>query len=95
MTDLTDSHPGPALKTAREKLGVSANDVAESLNLGIKVVVDIESCNYDNLPVAAFTRGYIRAYAKLLELDADVFVSQYDSVTGGAEVPPLVVSDSG
>ncbi len=69
--------PGAALCAARESLGITCREVAEALNLPLRVVEAIEVNDYEKLPVAVFTRGYIRAYAKLLELDADPIVARY------------------
>ncbi len=37
----------------------------------------IEEAHYDLLPAEVFVKGYLRAYAKLLDIDPDVIVSQY------------------
>lgn len=69
--------PGSALKSAREALSVSEREVADALNLPLTVVEAMEANDYDNLPTAVFTRGYLRSYAKLLELDPDVIIARY------------------
>ena len=91
MSEASESGPGPALRAAREALGVSASEVAETLNLPERIIEGIETQEFDELPAAAFTRGYIRAYAKLLELDADQFVRDYDLAAGPNTEPELVV----
>lgn len=70
--------PGAALKAAREALNVSPREIADALNLAVHVVEAIENYDIDNLPAAVFTRGYIRAYAKLLELDPEPIVIGYE-----------------
>lgn len=69
--------PGAALRAARESLGITCREVAEALNLSLRAVEAIEVNDYENLPAPVFTRGYIRAYAKLLELDPDPLVARY------------------
>jgi cytoskeleton protein RodZ len=71
----SDAGPGGVLAAAREELGVSQREVAEALNLPINVVDAIEVGDNSRLPSHVFTRGYVRAYAKLLELDADPLVA--------------------
>lgn len=77
--------PGEALRAAREELQYSCREVAEALNLHVDTVVAIEANDYGRLPAPAYTRGYIRAYAKLLELDADALVADYRPEEGAAD----------
>ena len=69
--------PGAALCAARESLGITCREVAEALNLPLRAVEALEVNDYEKLPAPVFTRGYIRAYAKLLELDPDPVVARY------------------
>ncbi|MCZ6616793.1 MAG: DUF4115 domain-containing protein [Gammaproteobacteria bacterium] len=82
--------PGVALGAARDSLGITCREIAEALNLSQHVVEAIEANDYENLPAAVFTRGYIRAYARLLELDPDPFVAQFaahdDDDSAGEEI---------
>ena len=80
MTDPGDSAasgPGPALRTAREALGIAVEDVADAMNVPVGTVHKIEENAFDRLPAPPFTRGYIRTYARLLRLDGDVLVREY------------------
>jgi cytoskeleton protein RodZ len=67
--------PGPALKSARERLGVTVREVADALNLPLHVVEAMEANEFDRLPQPVFARGYLRSYAKLLELDPNALVA--------------------
>lgn len=59
---------GQRLRQARESRGWSTNDVAKRLNLRVSVVEKLESDDYDKNSPATYTKGYIRAYCRLLEL---------------------------
>ena len=61
--------PGEQLRKARVGYGRSLEDVAANLNLDVDVVRALESGDYAGLPEPAFIRGYLRAYARLMELD--------------------------
>ena len=75
--DSTANGPGPALRTAREGLGISVEDVAGAMKVPVATVEHIEENAFDTLPAPPFTRGYIRTYARLLGLDGDELVRQY------------------
>jgi cytoskeleton protein RodZ len=59
---------GARLKSAREALGFNQKDVASQLRLHENVITMLENDSYpDDLPMI-FVRGYIRSYAKFVEL---------------------------
>jgi cytoskeleton protein RodZ len=73
---------------------VTVREVADTLNLSITVVQALEADDYDRLPGTVFARGYIRAYARLLELDPVPLLERYPGHGPGPEVHP-VVNESG
>lgn len=62
---------GRLLIEAREKMGLSVDEVAARLRLMPRQVSALESGNTDTLPGPAFVRGFLRNYAKLLQIDAE------------------------
>ncbi len=62
--------PGAQLSSRREALHWSIEQVASQLNLAPRQIQAIEADNYAALPGMASTRGFIRSYAKLLNVDA-------------------------
>jgi cytoskeleton protein RodZ len=80
--------PGKRLKAAREAMEVSAREVADALNLPLRVITALESDDYERLPPSVFTRGYVRSYARLLELSPDEILALYPEVDIEPE-PPL------
>ncbi|GFM86067.1 Cro/Cl family transcriptional regulator [Pseudomonas cichorii] len=78
----TRSNPGETLRQARESKNWSLPDVALRLNLTVSSLTHLENGNFDKLPGHTFARGYVRAYAKLLELDQAALVDQFDQCTG-------------
>lgn len=69
--------PGAVLRAEREALGVTVREVSETLNLSIAVIEAIEADDYQRLPGPVFARGYVRSYARLLELDPEPLVARY------------------
>ncbi|MGR2739400.1 RodZ domain-containing protein [Billgrantia sp. Q4P2] len=61
--------PGELLRRERETQGLSREEVATALNLRPAVVSGMEEDNYEQVPVATYRRGYLRAYARLLGMD--------------------------
>ena len=68
---------GPALTAAREKLGLSTEDVASRLRLGLRQVHALENDDFSVLPEAVITRGFIRNYSRLLNIDAAPLLRVY------------------
>jgi cytoskeleton protein RodZ len=62
--------PGAQLAAQRQALNWSIEQVANQLNLAPRQIQAIEADNYAALPGMASVRGFIRAYAKLLKIDA-------------------------
>jgi cytoskeleton protein RodZ len=81
------------LRLAREKRDWSQAEVARKLNLTVSSLNHVETGAFDKLPGHTFARGYIRAYAKLMELDQAALVEAFDRYTGthakGSEVHSL------
>ena len=69
--DTLRTHPGSVLAAARAERKLTQRDVADVLNLSVAVVEAIETGDQQHLPASVFTMGYIRAYAKLLDLDPE------------------------
>ncbi|MEE9343417.1 MAG: RodZ domain-containing protein [Gammaproteobacteria bacterium] len=67
---------GEKLKAARIKKNMRVDEAAQRLRLGADIVLAIESGQTDALPGVAFTRGYVRSYAKLLGLDEKTILSE-------------------
>ncbi|MGZ0704818.1 RodZ domain-containing protein [Pseudomonas piscis] len=78
----TRVNPGETLRQARESNGWSLAEVAHKLNLTVSSLSNVEAGAFDKLPGHTFARGYIRAYAKLLDMDQAALVQSFDQYTG-------------
>jgi cytoskeletal protein RodZ len=74
--------PGEQLRAARMGYQWAIEDVAANLNLTVEVVKALEEGDHTNLPESAFVRGYLRAYARLMEIDENLVLK------GSAESSP-------
>jgi len=61
--------PGAVLARAREAAGLTQADVAGQMRISLRQLEAIEADRYDQLPGPVFVRGFVRNYARLLDLD--------------------------
>lgn len=61
---------GDTLRRTREAQGLSISEVANALKLNPRQIEALESGRFAQLPGLAFTRGFLRNYARLLKIDA-------------------------
>ena len=61
--------PGASLRARREELALSVEYVATQLKLSQRQIESIENDHYDQLPGNTFARGFVRNYARMLQLD--------------------------
>ncbi len=78
------------------EMGLTMEEVADSLRLGVDVIKDLEAGDYAGLPGPTFVKGYMRSYARLLHLDGDDLVGRIElepepapiaGIESGKEVP--------
>lgn len=72
--------PGSRLRIAREEVGLSVSQVASYLHLTSQLIRDIENDDYSRAPQAVFMRGYLRAYAKLVDISGDDLIIAYNEL---------------
>ena len=60
---------GQALKEKREDQGFSLEQISEQIKVSVYILEGIEEAYVDRLPVYAYLRGFIIAYAKALGID--------------------------
>jgi cytoskeleton protein RodZ len=83
----TQVMPGDLLKEGRERKDISTEEVAKQLNLKHAFVVQMEANDFDQLPGATFIRGYLRAYSKLVGLDAEPVISAFNNISTEEKKP--------
>ncbi len=73
------SSPGERLKQAREKAGLSAEQVAKDLYLDAQVIRAIEINKFKDL-APVYAKGYLRKYAKLVGVSEEEVMLSYQSL---------------
>lgn len=76
VAGITDFNGG-TLQEIRQKLDISLDDMAMETRVQYKNLLDIEADNFDELPVAVYTRGFVVNYAKFLSLDPELVAKSY------------------
>lgn len=69
---------GDLLRTKRELLGISQEEIAARLRLKLSVIQNIDANNFSADQVATFTRGYLRSYAKAVSVDEKEVIAALD-----------------
>ena len=69
---------GQSLRETRLERGLNIEDVARQLRLSVRQVTALEADDYDKLAGGTFVRGFVRNYAKLLQIDAAPLLRQLE-----------------
>jgi len=86
--------PGAMLKAAREKQGLSREEVADQLHLRFTIIKDLEEDQYATDISATFTKGYLKLYSKLLGIDEEQVLSAYQQLGTQEKEPAKLQSFS-
>jgi len=81
---------GQTLRAAREKHSFSISYVASHTHLKEDIIVAIENDDHEQLSGPVFVKGYIRSYAKLLDLDVEPLIGDYSQANPVEYVTPEV-----
>jgi len=76
----THMSPGVMLQEAREEKKLSQADVAKEMRLSLQWVKDIESDDYTHGAAIIYIRGYLRSYARLVQLSPDDVINAFESM---------------
>ncbi len=68
---------GEILRKKRESIGLSIDHIANQLNLDSKLIELLEKNDYEKFNIETYIKGYLRAYAKVLDLDGDMIINLY------------------
>lgn len=73
---------GHILREARETKGLTLQEVQLSTRISPRYLDALENGDYDRLPSAVHTRGFLRNYARFLGLDPQPLLDRYESSQG-------------
>jgi len=73
-------HVGEQLAAARQTRGLEIPDIAQALKLGERQVEALENGDWQALPGQTFIRGFVRNYARLVQIDPLPLMALLDGV---------------
>ncbi len=80
MTDLGDISVGRILSAARKKKRLRYKKLSSELNIDESYLVALEEDNFELIPGGeAYVKGFLRSYAKKLDLNPDEIIQIYSS----------------
>ena len=80
---------GQTLKEAREKKGLTLDDLQQTTKIQKRYLIAIEAENFDALPGYFYVRAFIQQYAKVVDLDGDELLAQLEEKTGVKTETPV------
>lgn len=80
MIEDNNAKPGARLRALRLKQGYSSDYIAGKLHLRVRLIELLEDDEYHLMPEPVFVKGYIRAYAKLLDVVPDELLAQFNGL---------------
>jgi cytoskeletal protein RodZ len=73
---------GELLRTQREKKGITLEQATADTRIREKFLAALEAGDYQSLPGAVYTKGFLRNYAEYLDLDQEDLVVQFQQERG-------------
>jgi cytoskeleton protein RodZ len=70
--------PGERLRAARLSMGFDIGKIASELHLTSAIVERLEADDYEGIGARVFVRGYLRNYARIVEMPTDSILRQFD-----------------
>jgi cytoskeletal protein RodZ len=79
---------GEGLRQARTQRGLELRDVEAATRISSRYLASLEEERFERLPGRAYARMFLGGYASYLDLDARLFVDEFDARFAEPEPPP-------
>ncbi len=76
---------GPALRSAREKRGLSLEEVEQATKIRPRYLEGLEREDYSMLPAPIYVRGFLKTYATFLSLDGEALSETLRETQSGVQ----------
>ena len=81
---------GATLREARQRRGLSLDDVQQSLHFRVRYLTALEEEHWDVLPGEAYTKGFLRTYAEFLGVDGTLYIDEFNERISASEEQQIV-----
>ena len=88
-------NPGEILRAAREARNVSQEDIAKWLKLDVRLIDALERGDDSAMPETVYKVGYLRSYAKLVELSPDTVIGKQAGYSKTPRFEPTIEPNNG
>jgi len=78
---------GSILREAREMKGLTLADAQEETRINARFLEALEEGDFEKLPTPVHVRGFLRNYARFLELEPDPLLERYEAQHGQRPLP--------
>jgi cytoskeletal protein RodZ len=86
---------GNILRDAREMKGLTLAEVQEQIKINARYLDALEESQYQELPTPVHVRGFLRNYARFLDLDPDPLLERYEAGTANRSLTAVASNSSG
>ncbi len=86
--------PAKRLKELRESRGVSLRSIIEKTKLSPSMIEAIETGDFHRLPEPVYTRAFLKAYARALNIDSEEILAGYETYLAESQLNELVSEPS-
>ncbi len=83
---------GHHLRQLREAKGMSIEELSRATRVPVTSVERIEADRFDELPGEVFVRGFLKSYARAVDVQPDEVLARYTASRRVAWVTPLPIS---
>ena len=80
---------GGQLQQARQRAGLSIQELSARTKIAVRILEAIERDDFSRLPGGIFTRGFLSAYAREVDVDPAAVLAEYAAAYAPPPEPPL------
>jgi cytoskeleton protein RodZ len=78
---------GERMRRERDKRGITLDSISEATKIGTHILEAIEKEEFHKLPSGVFKKGFVRSYARFLEMNEEQVLKEFIEVAGDPEQP--------
>jgi len=80
--EVTSETFGQRLRKQREGKGLTLEDISKATRIPVRHLAALETGDESHLPAAVYVKGFLRAYARELDMDDRELIDEYNKIYG-------------